>query len=106
MELVFGLLVLLWPFSVSPANPPSPYAVLPTRGIATWSPDPQTGYIFYLQKPEPTSVMTGPTARVTGVEGIQLTELGFDFRTDGHCGAGAPRYNVVTEDGGRRRRSG
>lgn len=28
-----------------------------------------------------------------------LTELGFDFRNDSHCGAGAPRFNVYTTSG-------
>src|SRR5207237_8154151 len=37
-------------------------------------------------------------ATVNGVSGITLTELNFDYRNDSHCGAGAPRYNVVTTD--------
>ena len=51
-------------------------------------------------------VKTGPTtnfaaagASLNGVKGITLTELGFDIRTGSHCGAGAPRFNVVTTDG-------
>ncbi len=36
---------------------------------------------------------------VHGVKGLHLTELGFDVRNGGHCGAGAPRFNVVTSDG-------
>ncbi len=28
-----------------------------------------------------------------------MTELGFDYRNDGHCGAGAPRFNVTLPDG-------
>jgi hypothetical protein len=28
-----------------------------------------------------------------------LVELGFDIRNGGHCGAGSPRFNVVTSDG-------
>jgi hypothetical protein len=51
-------------------------------------------------------VKTGPTtnfaaagAVLNGVKGITLTELGFDIRTGSHCGAGAPRFNVVTSDG-------
>jgi hypothetical protein len=50
-------------------------------------------------------VKTGPTnnfasagARIKGVKGITLTELGFDIRIGTHCGAGAPRFNVVTSD--------
>jgi hypothetical protein len=59
-------------------------------------------------------VKTGPTANfasagafVTGEKGIELTELGYDIRkglspvnlAGSHCGAGAPRFNVVTRDG-------
>jgi hypothetical protein len=36
---------------------------------------------------------------IHGVKGLHLTELGFDVRNGGHCGAGAPRFNVVTNDG-------
>ena len=35
---------------------------------------------------------------IEGVRGMTLTELGFDVRLGGHCGAGAPRFNVVTSD--------
>ena len=62
-------------------------------------------------------VKTGPTtnnaaaiAELKGVKGTVLTELGYDVRKPGtelaagvrgsHCGAGAPRFNVETEDGG------
>jgi hypothetical protein len=58
-------------------------------------------------------VKTGPTpnvaaggATITGVERITLTEIGYDIRKPvafgdprgSHCGAGAPRFNVVTQD--------
>jgi len=58
---------------------------------------------------------TGPTANnasafavLDGVNGTVLTELGYDLRKPGvtpndprgsHCGAGAPRFNVRTQDG-------
>ena len=58
-------------------------------------------------------VKTGPTAQnassgatLKGVKGITLTELGYDIRKPGgaaadprgsHCGAGAPRFNIVAE---------
>jgi hypothetical protein len=61
-------------------------------------------------------VKTGPTTNYAasgakllgpGAKGVVLTELGYDLRkpiapTDprgSHCGAGAPRFNVVTSDG-------
>jgi hypothetical protein len=51
-------------------------------------------------------VKTGPTpnfaaafAELKGVRGVALTELGYDVRTNSHCGNGSPRFNVVTDDG-------
>ena len=51
-------------------------------------------------------VKTGPTANFAAagadlktVRGMKLTELGYDIRAGSHCGGGAPRFNVVTEDG-------
>jgi hypothetical protein len=46
-------------------------------------------------------------AELTRVKGITLTELGWDLRKEGtsvsamgsHCGAGAPRWDVITTDG-------
>ena len=58
-------------------------------------------------------VKTGPTpnyaaaqADISGVSGIHLTELGYDLRkprsfadaSGSHCGAGAPRFDVITSD--------
>jgi hypothetical protein len=58
-------------------------------------------------------VKTGPTANfaaaqadINGVRGIHLTELGYDIRkprsvadlSGSQCGAGAPRFDVVTSD--------
>jgi hypothetical protein len=51
-------------------------------------------------------VKTGATAnnaaagaQLKNVNGITLTDLGYDIRSGSHCGAGAPRFNVVTNDG-------
>ena len=41
-------------------------------------------------------------ARIHGVKGTTVTAttaLGFDYRNGGHCGAGAPRFNVDTDMG-------
>ena len=41
-------------------------------------------------------------ARINGVKGKTVTAtfaLGFDYRNGGHCGAGAPRFNVDTDMG-------
>ncbi len=56
-------------------------------------------YALLLTKIGTTSTDAASGASITNVRGITLTELGFDVRADGHCGAGAPRFNVVTTDG-------
>jgi hypothetical protein len=60
-----------------------------------------------LAKTGPTSNVAAALAQLTNVRGMTLTELGYDLRkpnntfnpTGSHCGAGAPRFNVVTMDG-------
>jgi hypothetical protein len=47
-----------------------------------------------------TSVTTNSAAFavIKNVAGKHITELGFDIRNGGHCGAGSPRFNLVTND--------
>ena len=60
-----------------------------------------------LVKTGPTANFAAATAELINVKGITLTELGYDIRKLGlstdplgsHCGAGAPRFDVVTSDG-------
>jgi len=52
-----------------------------------------------LSKNGPTPDCSSAQARITGVEGMVLTEVGFDFRNGSHCGAGAPRFNAVLRTG-------
>ena len=52
---------------------------------------------LYLQKAGNTTAFAAAGAEVTFAG--TLTELGFDFDLDGHCGAGAPRFNVYTTTG-------
>jgi hypothetical protein len=59
----------------------------------------KSDHALYLQKDGLTSVVASAGAVIRGVEGITLNELGFDIRNDGHCGAGAPRFNVTTTAG-------
>src|SRR5437879_2507545 len=54
---------------------------------------------LFLQKDGPTSANASAFAVIGGVEGLTITELGFDYRNDGHCGAGAPRFNVTLPGG-------
>lgn len=55
-------------------------------------------HALYLAKMGPTATNAAAGATVDGVQGIHLTEIGWDVRVDGHCGAGAPRFNVITND--------
>ncbi len=61
-----------------------------------------------LVKTGPTNNFAAAVAELINVKGIMLTELGYDIRKSGitgasplgsHCGAGAPRFDVVTTDG-------
>jgi len=63
-------------------------------------PDPGGEHNYGLLVSKNTTTATNASAgvNINGVNGITLTELGFDIRNGGHCGAGAPRYNVVTDD--------
>jgi hypothetical protein len=36
-------------------------------------------------------------SNIEGLPTAELTDLSWERRTDGHCGAGAPRWNVVVE---------
>src|SRR6185503_1246564 len=50
-----------------------------------------------LSKNGPTADCSAAGARISGVKGIVVSptfELGYDYRNGGHCGAGAPRFNV------------
>ena len=53
---------------------------------------------LYFQKFAPTADPVAAIARIQGLEGeptSALQHLAFDYRNDGHCGAGAPRFNVT-----------
>jgi hypothetical protein len=60
-----------------------------------------------LAKTGPTGNVAAAVAEIKKVRGKTLTELGYDIRKPAgasdnrgsHCGAGAPRFNVVTSDG-------
>ena len=62
-----------------------------------------------LAKTGPTSTFASAVAELKKVRGVTVTELGYDIRKPfpagnadvrgSHCGAGAPRFNLVTKDG-------
>ncbi|HEY6202854.1 MAG TPA: hypothetical protein VI056_07405, partial [Candidatus Limnocylindria bacterium] len=75
---------------------------LPDNGgpNATTPNDPHTGLL--LSKNGPTADCSSSGARITGVQGMTVDAaftLGFEYRNGGHCGAGAPRFNVVAKLG-------
>ena len=56
---------------------------------------------LYFQKMTSTATFSAGVAIIKGVAGLpanQLEGLAWDHRTDGHCGAGAPRWNVGLRD--------
>jgi len=115
--LLLGIMVPLASFAKSPS--PAAHAAHTFRAIpfeydpghtnivdAEWGvdqglPDPSSNenYALLLTKIGKTSINAASGASITGASGITLTVLGFSVRADGHCGAGAPRFDVVTIDG-------
>jgi hypothetical protein len=70
---------------------------------ATWAPGQgdNTGgknEALLLTKLTTTATNSASGANISNVKGIVLTEIGWDVRDNGHCGAGAPRFNVTTSD--------
>jgi hypothetical protein len=60
--------------------------------------DPHVGLLLNKNGTTPDCSASGAT--IQGVYGIQtglFTEIGYDYRNGGHCGAGAPRFNVVVQ---------
>ena len=55
---------------------------------------------LYFQKNTSTATMAAGVAVFKGVEGLSTADLGdlsFFYGTDGHCGGGAPRFNLRVE---------
>jgi hypothetical protein len=60
--------------------------------------DPHLGLLLSKNGPTPDCSAAGAVIRGFRPGGT-ITELGFDYRKGGHCGAGAPRFNVTDEAG-------
>jgi hypothetical protein len=81
-----------------------------TMSYAAWKaqqgePDSQgsANQALYFQKMTTTPTFAAGVAVVKGIAGTpadELTGLAWDHREDGHCGAGAPRWNVTFRDSG------
>src|SRR5207248_10793437 len=68
------------------------------NGVPATADDPHRGLL--LSKTGPSTDCSSAGARITGVKGMTVDAaftLGFDYRNGGHCGAGAPRFNVVAK---------
>ncbi len=62
--------------------------------------DPHLGLL--LNKNGATAICSSAGAEITGVNGKTVTStfhVGLDYRNGGHCGAGAPRFNIDTDMG-------
>lgn len=58
-------------------------------------------HALYMQKETATGEFAAALAVIKGLEGKSpsaLTGLEWEHRNDGHCGAGAPRWNLVLQD--------
>jgi hypothetical protein len=107
---VIGMMALVFPAAISLAGGAASAAS--TFTLSPWTYDPgnacpgvtsmwdySTGNSapsLLLNKPCLTTTNASAGASINGVNGITLTELNFDYM--GYCGAGAPRFNVVTSD--------
>ena len=102
---------------LSVGNTGEPVSIMPTGEPACPTGDPQDkrNEGLLLVKTGPTGNNASAGAVITGVQGIKLYELGYDLRKPGpgtgtvfpgdqndprgsHCGAGAPRFDIVFAD--------
>jgi hypothetical protein len=112
-KMIIGLAALAFPVSIALSSGGAMAAT--TYTLTPWTYDPGnlcTGIMsawdnsvgnpppsLHLTKPCLTAVNASSGATINGVSGIHLTELNFDYQNGGHCGAGAPRFNVSATDG-------
>lgn len=59
----------------------------------------RSDHALALKKLGTTATVASSGADIHGVQNLTLTELGFDYEVGGHCGAGAPRFNVTLTTG-------
>jgi hypothetical protein len=59
-----------------------------------------TNEALYLAKTVPTATDSAATAQIVGMDGqpvSSIANLSWEHRTDGHCGAGAPRWAIFVQ---------
>jgi hypothetical protein len=61
--------------------------------------DPHVALLLNKNGPTPNCSASGATIEGLPKGGTTISELGFDYRIGGHCGAGAPRFNITTTTG-------
>ncbi len=87
------------PFQVMPFTYLAPGEVCDV--VSQWQTDPADNQVLFLKKGCSTATVAAAGADIiTAFEGTSisnLTELNFDYKDDGHCGAGAPRFNVQVD---------
>jgi hypothetical protein len=66
------------------------------NGVPATANDPHRGLLLSKNGPTPDCSAAGATIKNPP---RTLTELNFDYRKGGHCGAGAPRFNVTSKAG-------
>ena len=73
------------------------------KGLGETDASGPNNFAVLLSKSTETAANASSGVVITGAVGIVLNStesvLGFDIRDGSHCGAGAPRFNVVTMDG-------
>ena len=73
------------------------------KGLGETDASGPNNFAVLLSKSTETAANASSGVVITGAVGIVLNDptsvLGFDIRDGSHCGAGAPRFNVVTMDG-------
>jgi hypothetical protein len=102
-----ALALTAWPMLAAAKKPlrvePSVFDPDRTGTVASdWQPFSGPGNsdpALVMSKQTATSTNAAAAATVVGVDGAVLDELGFDVYAGGHCGAGAPRFNVTLADG-------
>lgn len=75
-----------------------PNTTVDTLATSPSKTDPHRGVL--LSKNGPTADCSSAGVTIRGLaRGSTLTELGFDYRNGTHCGAGAPRFNIISTEG-------
>jgi Viral BACON domain len=88
-----------WPYAYDPAATNSVAATwLDGMGASTTTPTDTRQQALVLSKTSAASNQAQAGVVIRNVEGITLTELGYDIRDGGQCTATSPRFVVVTSD--------